>query len=72
MRYLVCWFLAGAAQISPASAQPNPLATPEIPVWGRFGPYDVAVVRDTWKDARRQREVPVKIFTPRREPAPFR
>jgi predicted dienelactone hydrolase len=68
---LACWFLAGAALVSPAPTQPTPLATPEVLVWERPGPYNVAVVRYTWKDAKRQREVPVKIYYPAQGPGPF-
>jgi predicted dienelactone hydrolase len=68
---LASWFLAGAAIVSPAPAASTPLVTSEVPVWGRLGPYEVAVVRDTWKDARRQREVPVKIYYPAQGAGPF-
>jgi dienelactone hydrolase len=68
---LACWFLAGAALVSPAPAGSASFAPGAVPVWGRPGPYVVAVVRDTWKDPRREREVPVKIYYPAQDAGPF-
>jgi predicted dienelactone hydrolase len=68
---LAFWFLVIAALVLPAPANSTPLVTPEVPVWGRPGAYEVAVVRYTWKDARRQREIPVKIYYPVQGAGPF-
>jgi predicted dienelactone hydrolase len=68
---LACWFLVAGGFVSPATADATAPASSEIPVWGRPGPYEVAVLRSTWTDAGRQREVPVKIYYPAQGPGPF-
>jgi predicted dienelactone hydrolase len=69
--FLVLWLLTGVGLVSPAPASTTPLVNSEIPSWGRPGPYEVAVLRSTWEDARRQREVPVKIYYPAQGAGPF-
>jgi predicted dienelactone hydrolase len=69
--FLAGWFLAGAGFVFPVPADSASLAASEVPVWGRPGPYGVAVSRYTWKDDRRDREVPVKIYYPAQDAGPF-
>jgi predicted dienelactone hydrolase len=68
---LVYWFLAAAGLVFSAPADAAVPSSSEIPVWGRPGPYEVAVLRFTWTDVKRRREVPVKIYYPAQGPGPF-
>ena len=42
-----------------------------MPVWGRPGPHEVAVLLADWQDSRRQRQVPAKIYYPADGAGPF-
>lgn len=65
------------AALSLSAAVPSVLAGPpqktprQAAVWGNPGPWQVAVSRYTWQDAKRRREVPVKIYYPASGPGPF-
>jgi predicted dienelactone hydrolase len=61
--------LTGLAPIGRAEVSPPP--APEVPVWGRPGPLEVAVLRSAWQDESRCREVPVKVYYPAKGAGPF-
>ena len=68
---LAGWFLAMAGLAPFGLAEVSPPLAPEAPVWGRPGPCEVAVLRLTWQDDRRRREVPAKIYYPAQGAEPF-
>lgn len=62
-------YAVGGEALVAADLPRDPLQ--EAAAWGRPGPLAVAVVRYDWQDAKRQREVPVKIYYPAQGAGPF-
>lgn len=56
---VVAWLLAGCAAAAMASA---PTSAPADRSWSQAGPLRVGVVRYDWRDARRDRAVPAKVY----------
>lgn len=59
MHDLMAWVAVGVSIVSLGAAPPVEAAR-----WDEPGPHDVAIVMDTWHDAARDRDVPVKLYLP--------
>ena len=71
LSYCPVGFLAIAGLAPAGRAEVSSPAAPEVPVWSRPGPHEVAVLLAAWQDSRRQRQVPVKIYYPADGAGPF-
>lgn len=68
---LPCWLMVIAGLAPQGLADSSPPDSAEFSLWGRQGPHEVAIIRSTWQDDTRRRQVPVKIFYPAQGAGPF-